>query len=155
MTTSTRLEHLAFGERKAHGKALRDKVPVGSHEGWTTAAEQPDPVALLEEQTPLASPISGRHDMGRMLVWPFTFYRGAAKTRAADLQATPRAQLDSQPCGDAHLSNSRVYASPERSLRFELSSLPSATPCRGRDEGTAAGPDDRAFRGTGHAPPAP
>ena len=57
---------------------------------------------------------------GRMLVSPFTFYRGAAKIMAADLKDTPTAGLNVQLCGDAHLSNFGVFASPERRLLFDL-----------------------------------
>jgi hypothetical protein len=54
---------------------------------------------------------------GRMMVSPFTFYRGAAKMVAADLAGTAVAGLGAQLCGDAHLSNFGAFASPERRLR--------------------------------------
>ena len=78
------------------------------------AADRPDPVALLEEQNATREPdlVPVRH--GRMMVSPFTFYRGAAKIMAADLEDTPTAGLNVQLCGDAHLSNFGVFASPER-----------------------------------------
>ena len=65
---------------------------------------------------------------GRMLVSPFTFYRGAAKIMAADLKDTPRAGLTAQLCGDAHLSNFGVYASPERALLFDLNDFDETLP---------------------------
>ena len=65
---------------------------------------------------------------GRMLVSPFTFYRGAAKIMAADLKATPRAGLITQLCGDAHLSNFGVFASPERALLFDLNDFDETLP---------------------------
>ena len=65
---------------------------------------------------------------GRMLVSPFTFYRGAAKIMAADLKDTPRAGLVSQLCGDAHLSNFGVFASPERTLLFDLNDFDETLP---------------------------
>ena len=65
---------------------------------------------------------------GRMLVSPFTFYRGAALIMAADLAATPRSGLTVQCCGDAHLSNFGVFASPERRLVFDLNDFDETLP---------------------------
>jgi len=115
-----RVEHLSVEDRKARGKGSREQTPLSSHAGWEPAADRADPVALLEEQnqTRDADLVPVRH--GRMLVSPFTFYRGAAKIMAADLKATPRAGLVSQLCGDAHLSNFGLFASPERALMFDL-----------------------------------
>ena len=89
-----KVEHLSVEDRKARGKGSREQTPLSSHAGWEPAADRPDPVALLEEQnqTREADLVPVRH--GRMLVSPFTFYRGAAKIMAADLKATPRAGLD-------------------------------------------------------------
>ncbi|MET1065438.1 MAG: DUF2252 domain-containing protein [Arthrobacter sp.] len=124
----TRVKHPSVEERAAKGKAYRKMVPVGSHAGWTPAADRADPVALLEEQnlTREQDLIPVRH--GRMLVSPFTFYRGAAKIMAADLKDTPRAGLVSQLCGDAHLSNFGVFASPERNLLFDLNDFDETLP---------------------------
>src|SRR4051794_16204563 len=63
-----------------------------------------------------------------MMVSPFTFYRGAAKIMAADLKDTPNAGLEAQLCGDAHLSNFGVYASPERTLVFDLNDFDETLP---------------------------
>jgi uncharacterized protein (DUF2252 family) len=65
---------------------------------------------------------------GRMLVSPFTFYRGAAKIMAADLAGTPTAGLQVQLCGDAHLSNFGAFASPERRLLFDLNDFDETLP---------------------------
>ena len=99
------IKHLGVDERKARGKAAREEVPPSGHSGWKPAKDRPDPVGLLEEQntTREADLVPVRH--GRMMVSPFTFYRGAAKIMAADLKDTPTAGLDVQLCGDAHLSN--------------------------------------------------
>ena len=80
-------------EQRAAGTEARTLVPVSTHAGWTPAADRPDPVALLEEQNPTREPdlVPVRH--GRMMVSPFTFYRGAAKIMAADLAGTPTAGL--------------------------------------------------------------
>ena len=73
-----------------------------------------DPVELLERQAKTRVPELVPIRYGRMLVSPFTFYRGAALIMAHDLAATPRSGLNVQCCGDAHLSNFGVFASPER-----------------------------------------
>ena len=120
MAVKTRIAHPSVEERQAHGKEARDQTPPSSHTGWAAAPDRPDPVALLEEQNATREPdlIPVRH--GRMLVSPFTFYRGAAKIMAADLDGTPVAGLDVQLCGDAHLSNFGLFASPERRLLFDV-----------------------------------
>ena len=85
-------------------------------------------MALLEAQNLTREPdlIPVRH--GRMMVSPFTFYRGAAKIMAADLKDTPIAGLNVQLCGDAHLSNFGVFASPERALLFDLNDFDETLP---------------------------
>jgi uncharacterized protein (DUF2252 family) len=106
----------------------RDGVPPSSHSGWSPATDRPDPVALLEQQNRNREPdlVPVRH--GRMMVSPFTFYRGAAKVMAADLKDTPVAGLDAQLCGDAHLSNFGAFASPERTLLFDLNDFDETLP---------------------------
>jgi uncharacterized protein (DUF2252 family) len=125
---SVRVEHPSVEERRAHGKTLRKEVSPSSHSGWKPAGDRPDPVALLEEQNATREPdlVPVRH--GRMMVSPFTFYRGAAKIMAADLKDTPRAGLTVQLCGDAHLSNFGVFASPERNLLFDLNDFDETLP---------------------------
>ena len=120
--------HPGIDERRARGKALRKEVDPGSHARWKPAADRPDPVGLLEEQNLTREPdlIPVRH--GRMMASPFTFYRGAAKIMAADLRDTPRAGLEVQLCGDAHLSNFGVFASPERTLLFDLNDFDETLP---------------------------
>ncbi len=120
--------HLTVAERKALGKERRDAVARASHVGWKPAADRPDPVVLLEAQEATREPdlIPVRH--GRMLVSPFTFYRGAARIMADDLKDTPRAGLSAQLCGDAHLSNFGGYASPERTLVFDLNDFDETLP---------------------------
>ena len=115
-------------EREAEGKGARTRTPPSSHSGWHPAADRPDPVALLEEQNLTREPdlVPVRH--GRMMVSPFTFYRGAAKIMAADLKDTPVAGLGAQLCGDAHLSNFGVFASPERRLLFDLNDFDETLP---------------------------
>ena len=124
----TKIEHPTIEERRARGKAARDRVAPSGHAGWEPAAGRPDPVALLEEQNATREPdlVPVRH--GRMMVSPFTFYRGAAKIMAADLKDTPTAGLDTQLCGDAHLSNFGGFASPERVLLFDLNDFDETLP---------------------------
>ncbi|MFB0834578.1 DUF2252 domain-containing protein [Arthrobacter halodurans] len=123
-----RVKHPSVEERAAAGKERRERTPVSSHTAWVPAPDRPDPVALLEEQnrTRERDLVPVRH--GRMLVSPFTFYRGAAKIMATDLMDTPRAGLATQLCGDAHLDNFGVFASPERNLLFDLTDFDETLP---------------------------
>jgi uncharacterized protein (DUF2252 family) len=123
-----RIAHPSVEERRSRGKEARDRAPLSSHDGWTPASDRPDPVGLLEEQDATREPdlVPVRH--GRMLVSPFTFYRGAAKIMAADLDGTPTAGLDVQLCGDAHLSNFGAFASPERRLLFDVNDFDETLP---------------------------
>ena len=122
------IAHPSIDQRRAAGKQTRERTPPSSHAGWRPAADRPDPVALLEAQNLTREPdlVPVRH--GRMMVSPFTFYRGAAKIMAADLKDTPVAGLDAQLCGDAHLSNFGVFASPERTLLFDLNDFDETLP---------------------------
>src|SRR5215211_4253577 len=123
-----RLAHPTVDERRAQGKEARDRTPPSSHAGWAPASDRPDPVGLLQEQNRTREPdlVPVRH--GRMLVSPFTLYRGAAKIMAADLNGTPTAGLRVQLCGDAHLSNFGAFASPERRLLFSLNDFDETLP---------------------------
>jgi uncharacterized protein (DUF2252 family) len=123
-----KIEHPSIEERQASGKEARKRIPPSSHAGWNAVADRADPVALLEEQDTTREPdlVPVRH--GRMMVSPFTFYRGAAKIMAADLKDTPTARLTVQLCGDAHLSNFGVFASPERNLLFDLNDFDETLP---------------------------
>jgi uncharacterized protein (DUF2252 family) len=124
----SKVAHPSLDERRAEGRQASDRTPPSSHSGWRPAADRPDPVALLEEQDLSREPdlVPVRH--GRMAVSPFTFYRGAAKIMAADLADTPVAGLGAQLCGDAHLSNFGLFASPERRLLFDLNDFDETLP---------------------------
>jgi uncharacterized protein (DUF2252 family) len=126
--STMKIEHPSVEERRAKGKEARKRTPPSSQAGWVPAADRPDPVGLLEEQdaTREQDLVPVRH--GRMMVSPFTFYRGAAKIMAADLKDTPRAGLTVQLCGDAHLSNFGMFASPERRLLFDLNDFDETLP---------------------------
>jgi uncharacterized protein (DUF2252 family) len=126
--TVLHIAHPSLDERAEHGAQARERTPLDSHTGWRPAADRPDPVAVLDEQNRTREPdlVPVRH--GRMMVSPFTFYRGAAAVMAADLKDTPTAGLDAQLCGDAHLSNFGAYASPERKLLFDLNDFDETLP---------------------------
>ncbi len=115
-------------DRRALGKAAREQSPNTAHAEWVPSPNRPDPVALLEEQNSAREPDLVPVRMGRMLVSAFTFYRGAARIMAADLNGTATAGLDVQLCGDAHLSNFGLFASPERTLMFDLNDFDETLP---------------------------
>src|SRR5690348_4059557 len=123
-----KVAHPSIDQRKAKGLEARDLTPPSSHRTWSPATDRPDPVALLAEQDATREPdlVPVRH--GRMAVSPFTFYRGAAKIMAVDLKDTPVAGLRVQLCGDAHLSNFGMFASPERRLMFDLNDFDETLP---------------------------
>src|SRR6185437_138251 len=123
-----KIAHPSVEDRKAKGLEARDGTALSSHTKWKAAADRPDPVGLLEDQdtTREQDLVPVRH--GRMMVSPFTFYRGAAKIMAADLRETPVAGLEVQLCGDAHLSNFGAFASPERVLLFDVNDFDETLP---------------------------
>lgn len=120
--------HANVEERRARGMEAAGLTPPSIHSGWKPATDRPDPVVLLEAQnlTREQDLVPVRH--GRMMASPFTFYRGAAKIMAADLADTPVAGLNAQLCGDAHLSNFGLFASPERRLVFDLNDFDETLP---------------------------
>jgi uncharacterized protein (DUF2252 family) len=126
--STTATAHLSVAERVARGKAARARVQRSSHAGFEPAPQRADPIALLESQarTRVAELVPIRY--GRMLVSPFNFYRGAALIMASDLAPTPRSGLAVQCCGDAHLSNFGVFASPERELVFDVNDFDETLP---------------------------
>ena len=121
------VEHFTAEARAARGRATRAECPRSSHAGFELAPDR-DPVAILEAQASSRVPELVPVRYGRMLVSPFTFYRGAAAVMAHDLASTPRAGLRAQLCGDAHLSNVGGYASPERTLVFDLNDFDETLP---------------------------
>ena len=121
-------DHLSTGERVALGKAARVAAPREEQEVWEDSPKRPDPVALLESQAESRVQELVPIRYGRMLVSPFTFYRGAALIMASDLSTTPRSGLNVQACGDAHLSNFGVFASAERNLVFDVNDFDETLP---------------------------
>src|SRR5262245_20492793 len=127
-TQGTTADDLGKEESKALGGAARKSVSLESHGSWEPSADRPDPVEVLEEQARSRVPELVPLRYGRMLVSPFTFYRGAAAIMAADLGAIPDTAIHAQLCGDAHLSNFGAFASPERRLMFDINDLDETLP---------------------------
>jgi uncharacterized protein (DUF2252 family) len=120
--------HLSTAERTALGREARKQVPRSSHAAFEPAADRPDPVSLLERQAESRVPELVPIRYGRMLVSPFTFYRGGAMIMASDFATAPHTGLRVQLCGDAHLSNFGVFASPERRLVFDINDFDETLP---------------------------
>ncbi|MFF3963145.1 DUF2252 domain-containing protein [Streptomyces griseorubiginosus] len=113
---------------QTRGRAARKRVPRSAHATWLPSLDRQDPVAVLERQgrdrLPELLPIR----YGRMSASPFAFLRGSAAVMAADLASQPHTGLTVQLCGDAHLLNFGLYASPERSLLFDLNDFDETFP---------------------------
>jgi uncharacterized protein (DUF2252 family) len=124
----TKTGHLTPAERAARGAQARAEVPRESHADFTAPASRPDPITLLEEQAKARVPELVPVRWGRMMVSPFTYYRGAALPMASDLATTPVSGLTVQACGDAHLSNFGVFGSAERNLVFDVNDFDETLP---------------------------
>jgi hypothetical protein len=103
---------LTPAERAARGKEARARVSRDSHAMFDPPPDRQDPIGLLEEQSRTRVPELVPVRWGRMMVSPFTYYRGAALPMASDLAATPVSGLAVQACGDAHLSNFGLFGRP-------------------------------------------
>ena len=119
---------LTPAERAARGKAARAVVPRDGHAVFDPPPDRPDPIGLLEEQAKARLPELVPVRRGRMMVSPFTFYRGAALPMASDLASTPVSGLAVQACGDAHLSNFGIFGSAERRLIFDVNDFDETLP---------------------------
>jgi uncharacterized protein (DUF2252 family) len=119
---------MTIQESRERGRAARASVPRSSHGEWQASAGRPDPVSILEKQatTRVADLVPLRHE--RMLVSPFTFYRGAAAIMAADLAESPTSGIKVQCCGDAHLANFGGFESPERTMVFDINDFDETMP---------------------------
>jgi uncharacterized protein (DUF2252 family) len=123
-----RRAHLTVEQRVARGRAARVQAPRSGHGRWEPQSGRPGPVALLEEQAETRVPMLVPIRYGRMLVSPFTFYRGAALIMASDLSATPVSGVTVQLCGDAHLSNFGLFGTPERQMIFDINDFDETLP---------------------------
>ena len=124
----TGLGRLTPAERAARGKEARAAVPRDSHAVFDPSPDRPDPVGLLEQQAKSRVPELVPVRWGRMMVSPFTFYRGAALPMASDLASTPVSGLAVQACGDAHLSNFGIFGSADRLLVFDINDFDETLP---------------------------
>ncbi|WP_328403263.1 DUF2252 domain-containing protein [Streptomyces sp. NBC_00390] len=126
--TSSARSHFTVAERAAQGRAARSVLRRSQHARFVPSGERPDPVDILEGQsaTRVAELVPFRY--GRMLESPFRFYRGAAAIMAADLGPAPHTSITAQLCGDAHLLNFRMLASPERRLVFDINDFDETHP---------------------------
>jgi uncharacterized protein (DUF2252 family) len=107
-------------DRRRLGTGLRSQVPRSALGVFDESTARPDPVEVLQQQATTRVPELVPIRYGRMLTSPFAFYRGAAAIMAIDLAASPSPGLRVQLCGDAHLSNFGVFASPERRVVFDI-----------------------------------
>jgi uncharacterized protein (DUF2252 family) len=119
---------LSPADRAAKGKAARAAVPRTSHAVFDPPPGRPDPISLLEQQAASRVPELVPVRWGRMMVSPFTYYRGAALPMASDLATTPASGLAVQACGDAHLSNFGIFGSAERRLVFDVNDFDETLP---------------------------
>ncbi len=124
----TGLGALTPAERAVRGKIARAEVPLESHAGFDPPADRADPISLLEQQAKVRVPELVPVRYGRMMVSPFTYYRGAALPMASDLAGTPVSGLAVQACGDAHLANFGVFGSAERRLVFDVNDFDETLP---------------------------
>jgi uncharacterized protein (DUF2252 family) len=119
---------LTRDESAALGKAKRSQVPRESHAAFDSSTKRPDPISLIEEQSSRRVPELVPIRYARMMESPFRFYRGAAAIMASDLAGTPQSGLAAQLCGDAHMLNFRLLASPERHLVFDINDFDETAP---------------------------
>jgi hypothetical protein len=122
------ISHLTVAERQQRGRDARARVPRSSHALFELWPGRPDPVDLLEKQGESRVPELVPVRYGRMSVNPFTFYRGAALIMASDLATTLNTGIKVQCCGDAHLSNFGAFATPERTLVFDVNDFDETLP---------------------------
>ena len=121
-------ERATYDQRRLAGRAVRARVPRSAHEAWQPPDDRPDPIELLAENNLPRLPDLVPVRYGRMLTSPFAFLRGSAVIMASDLASTPVAGLRVQACGDAHLGNFGVFATPERNLIFDVNDFDETHP---------------------------
>ena len=113
-------------EREAAGRAARERAKRSSHK--QVGEVHRDPVALLEKSSEGRVPSLVPLRYGRMIVSPFTFFRGSAILQAHDLARVPNTGMVMQICGDGHLLNFGGFATPERQLVFDLNDFDEVAP---------------------------
>jgi len=123
-----RPEFASRQQRLVAGKTLRETVPYERHGVWKRPAKARDPVKILKASSQGRLPELVPIRYGRMLRSPFTFLRGSAGLMACDLATTPTTQLRVQACGDCHLMNFGMFATPERNLVFDINDFDETLP---------------------------
>lgn len=119
---------MSRGQRRARGKAARSRARRSELGHWEPGPDRADPVALLDAQNATRFPELVPVRWGRMVASPFAFFRGSAAVMAADLATSAVSGLVTQVCGDAHLQNFGLFASPERRLLFDLNDFDETLP---------------------------
>jgi uncharacterized protein (DUF2252 family) len=122
------LTHTSPSDNKEKGKAIRQQVPRTSHGDWVPAPDRPDPISLLQDQDKIRIQSLVPIKYGRMLESPFAFLRGSAVVMTSDLAASPATGINAVLCGDAHLSNFGIFATPERKLVFDINDFDETYP---------------------------
>jgi uncharacterized protein (DUF2252 family) len=117
---SMRAPAVSSADRRAVGRAARKRVPRRRLGDWDSVARGHDALATVLVQNETRVPDLVPMRMSRMSASPWTYYRGAAAVMAADLAASPHSGIDVQLCGDAHVLNFGLWATPERQLSFDL-----------------------------------
>jgi uncharacterized protein (DUF2252 family) len=115
-------------ERRERGRQQRTVAPRSAHAAWEPAADRPDPVEILVESSRTRDQELLPLRYERMAASPFAFLRGSALVMAHDLATAPASGIEVQLCGDAHLANFGVYASPERRMVFDLNDFDETAP---------------------------
>ncbi len=114
--------------RNVHGKTLRQHTPRSSHAEWSPPSDRRDPIKILIDSSAHRIQHLVPIRYGRMMQSPFAFYRGGAAIMAADLARTPITGLKVQVCGDCHLMNFGIFATPERHLVFDVNDFDETLP---------------------------
>src|SRR5919106_4790939 len=127
-TTDPAAAASSHGQRNERGRAARRVVPRSTHGGWAPAPDRPEPVDLLEAHAKNRLPDLLPIRYARMIASPFAFIRGSAIVMAHDLVRTPKTGIQAQLCGDAHLLNFGAYASPERTMLFDVNDFDETLP---------------------------
>lgn len=128
VTALSSARHATPEERAALGRKARRRSPRSGHAEYRPPTDRPDPLTILEAQSATRVPELVPIRYGRMTESPFRFYRGAAAIMASDLAGTPASGLTAQLCGDAHMLNFRLLASPERQLMFDINDFDETLP---------------------------
>jgi uncharacterized protein (DUF2252 family) len=121
-------ELLPIAERRAAGQRVRKYLPRGSHAEWKPPPDRRDPIQILIETSRHRVPSLLPLRYGRMRASPLAYLRGAAAVMAADLARTPTSGMRVQACGDCHLMNFGVYASPEGAPVFDVNDFDETLP---------------------------